>query len=297
MSAVSSIQPDGRLTPGIHKFKCPGITLTYTVKGHGPLLVIQAAGWGISSRYLQIGLAPLESQFTLLYLEPRGSGPSDPPENAEEMSSADMADDLERLRNHLGLERIDLLGHSNGGQIALDYAERYPDSVRKLLLLAHWLSGYNDSANWKRFVEQRRNIPQYKKAIATIEGPRPDTQDEWYQYMLDILPFYVVNIERHFPPFAEAMGIPSLWVNKAQDAADAKRPMDLFTNLHKVKAKTLCLGCEEDPVCTSHVSRVTVDGIKGSECVIIEDCGHFPWIEKPKEFFDVVVRFFGDERE
>lgn len=296
MASLSNNPPDYRLTIGVHKCKCPGITLTYTVKGLGPLVVIQAAGWGISSRYLQIGLQPLESHFTLLYPEPRGSGPSDPPENLDEMSSADMADDLERLRDHLGLETIDLLGHSNGGTIALDYAERYANRVRKLLLLTHWLSGYDDSANWKRFIEQRRDASQYKKSIATIEGPRPDTQDEWVQYMCDMLPFYVVDVDKHFPPFMEAMGVPSLWVNKAQHAADAKRPTDLHANLRKVTARTLCLGCEEDPVTTSHVARVTAEGIEGADCVIIENCGHFPWVEKPEEFFWVVIKFFEDGR-
>jgi len=139
--------------PGIHSFTCPGITLSYTIKGFGQLLIIQAAGWGISSQYLQIGLQPLEAHFTLVYPEPRGSGGSSRPENLSDMSSADMANDIERLRQHLGLEKIDLLGHSNGGTIALDYAERYPDKVQKLLLLTHDLYGYDDSANWQRFIE------------------------------------------------------------------------------------------------------------------------------------------------
>jgi len=88
------------------------------------------------------------------------------------------------------------------------------------------------------------------------------------------------------------MGVPSMWVFEAQKNADEKRQMDLFANLHKVRAKTLCLGCEEDPVCTAHVSRVTAKGIEGAQTHIIAESGHFPWIEKPVEFFDVVIGFF-----
>lgn len=283
-----------RLSLGLHTFKCPSVTLTYTVKGQGPLLVIQAAGWGISSRYLQIGLAALESHFILIFPEPRGSGKSDRPENLEEMSSADMADDLERLRVYLDLPTIDLLGHSNGGQIVLDYAERYPEKVRNLVILTHWLTGYDDSAEWNRFISERRNNPLFIEAVTTIEGSEPDEQEDWYQYMLKVLSFYVFNPPLHFQVFAKAMGIPSLWVYRAQLAADERRPIDLYANLHKVKAKTLCLGCDEDPICTANVTRVTHEGIKGSELVIIKNCGHFPWIEKPEDFFDVVMRFFRD---
>jgi proline iminopeptidase len=120
---------------GAHTLSVPSITLTYTVRGTGPYLFIQAAGWGISSRYLQMGLSTLESQFTLIYPEPRGSGTSSRPENEEDMSDADMADDIERLRLHLGLSQIDLLGHSNGGTIVLIYAERYPDALRRLIVV------------------------------------------------------------------------------------------------------------------------------------------------------------------
>jgi proline iminopeptidase len=281
-----------RFSQGIHNLPAPGITLTYTVKGTGPYLFIQAAGWGISSRYLQDGLSPLESHFTLIYPEPRGSRPSSRPENEEDMSDADMADDIERLRLHLGLMQIDLLGHSNGGTIALAYAERYPDVVRRLILLTHWLSGYDDTTVWNRFLDERRSDPTYTKAVRLIESPnKPDTQDEWYQYLLGTLSLYVVDVPRHYPIFVEAMGVPSLWVNKAQRAANKKKKVEVYHDLHKVKAKTLCLGSAEDPICSANMSRVTAKGIAGAEVVIIEGCGHFPWIERPEDFFGEVVKF------
>ena len=64
-----------------------------------------------------------------MFPEPRGSGGSARPANDDDMSGADMADDIERLRLHLKLKQIDLLGHSNGGTIALAYVERYPLAV------------------------------------------------------------------------------------------------------------------------------------------------------------------------
>lgn len=49
------------------------------------------------------------------------------------------------------------------------------------------------------------------------------------------------------------------------------------------------------PVCSAHVTRVTHAGIKNAELVIIKDSGHFPWIEKPEQFFDVVEKFFKEQ--
>jgi proline iminopeptidase len=132
------------------------------------------------------------------------------------MSDADMADDIEQLRLHLGLKQIDLLGHSNGGTIVLAYAERYSLAVRRLILLTHWLSGYDDSAVWKAFLDKRRDVPYYAEAVKTIESPDPppDEQVVWVRHITKFLSFYVVKPES-YPPFVEAMGQPSRWVDKA----------------------------------------------------------------------------------
>ncbi|KAK4070894.1 hypothetical protein Trihar35433_5361 [Trichoderma harzianum] len=281
------------LSTGIHKFQGLDIELTYTVRGSGPYLIVQAAGWGISSQYLQIGLSPLEAQFTLIYLEPRGSGPSERPQE-DMMSTSDMADDVELLRKYLEFEQIDLLGHSNGGTIALAYAERYPASVRNLILLTHWLEGYDDSQTWQRFLNERKGNPAFSKAIAALEVAETQkfqSQDEWFQNLRVRLSFYPANPEKDYPAFEKAMGEPSWWVYKAQGAADKIKTLDLYAGLDKVKARTLCLGCSEDPICTENVTRVTAEHIPGSQVVIIPECGHFPWIEQPDQFFAAVTEF------
>lgn len=290
--------PQTKISSGVHTFPAPGVTLTYTVKGSGPLLFIQAAGWGISSRYLQIGLATLEEHFTLIYPEPRASGNSARPDNEDDMGTSDMADDIERLRVHLQLDQIDLVGHSNGGTIALAYAERYPTAVRKLILVTHWLAGYDDSAEWKRFLEERRERPAYAKALAAFKATAdrapdapPLSDDEWYKNLVDSLSFYVGDVQNHYPIFVEAMGVPSRWVGKMQSAADKKKPLELYAGLDKVTAKTLCIGCSEDPVCSENASRVTAEGIPGAKLVVVREVGHFPWIEQPDEFFPAIRDF------
>lgn len=238
---------DDPLSIGTHSFTATGAHVTYFVQGHGPLLFIQAAGWGISSRYLRIGLAPLEAHFKLVYIEPRGSGESSRPEKAEDMSDGDMADDLDRLRAHLDVEQMDLLGHSNGGTIALLYAEQHPARVRRLVILTHWLSGYDDSAEWKSFVSQRRRIPVFMNSIAAIEDDtKPADDDAWFAHLRRQLEFYLADPVRHYPAFREAMGRPSRWVNDAQREANKKKKVEAFGVMDKVTAKTLCMGCDED---------------------------------------------------
>ncbi|OZJ01927.1 hypothetical protein BZG36_05322 [Bifiguratus adelaidae] len=154
--------------PGEHAFEANGIKFTYTISGKGPLLVVQVPGWGVGASYLRHTLVSLEQYFSLLYFEPRGNGHSSRPENEEAMSSEHMAIDLEQLRLHLGLQTLMLLGHSNGGCIALGYAARFPERVSKLVLLDHQLMGFRDPESWERFKRARIQDPVYGPALRSI---------------------------------------------------------------------------------------------------------------------------------
>src|SRR5690606_35851185 len=63
----------------------------------------------------------------------RGHGESAAPEGVYSMES--LADDVRKLLDHLGLQRVVLLGHSLGGYVTLAFAERYPERLAGFGLL------------------------------------------------------------------------------------------------------------------------------------------------------------------
>jgi hypothetical protein len=77
-TTCSSEGKDQRLTLGEHVATVNGLRFHYIVAGHGPLVIVQAPGWGIGAAYLENGLAPLKKHFTLLTFDPRGTGGSSP---------------------------------------------------------------------------------------------------------------------------------------------------------------------------------------------------------------------------
>ena len=96
------------------------MTPAYTTAGDGPLLVCHPGGPGRNPQYLR-DLGGLAATRTLLYVHPRA------------VPMPDLADDLEDLRRHLGVERFDLLAHSAGAVVAQVFARRYP--VGRLVLV------------------------------------------------------------------------------------------------------------------------------------------------------------------
>src|SRR4051794_30368683 len=124
-----------------------GRTLAYNVMGDGPMLVCHPGGPGFAGAELG-DLGGLSSSRTLVLVDPRGTGGSD---RAPEYSLDGYAADLEQLRTHLGLERIDLLGFSHGAVVAIHYAARYPDGLGRLVL-AGGLAAFTDDV--KAFAEE-----------------------------------------------------------------------------------------------------------------------------------------------
>src|SRR5262245_47289985 len=72
--------------------------------------------------------ASLDDVAQLVYVDHRGCGRSSDG-NPADYTLDNNIDDLEALRDHLGLSRISLLGSSYGGMVALGYALRYPQRV------------------------------------------------------------------------------------------------------------------------------------------------------------------------
>jgi len=110
--------------------------LFYEVVGStGDPIVVVHGGPGLDHSYLQPGLDALATRNTVIYYDQRGTGRS----NADLVESAINLDsfvqDIEALRVALGYDQVSVLGHSFGALIALEYAARFPESTRALILM------------------------------------------------------------------------------------------------------------------------------------------------------------------
>jgi proline iminopeptidase len=290
------------ITPGDHYFEADDVRFHYRARGSGPVFVAQSVGWGPSAAYLWNLLKPLEARFTVVYFEPRGNGLSGKPSDESKMNSNVMAHDLEHLRKELGLEVFPaLFGHSNGGCIATAYAILYPDRVENLVLMDPEINGDAPTDNFAKFAENRKDDPVYGPALqALISASTNPLQidEEFLELLHKILPYYFTDTSK-VEVLANSMEVDkiplSVWAFLRQAKLDRESPFNHLAEAHKIKARTLILQGSDDAFCSLQRSTELRERIPSSELVVFE-CGHFPVIEKPDEFWKVVNAFFGGPR-
>ena len=115
------------------KMSIRGISLNVKVMGKGYPLVFMHGGPGLDHTSL-LPLKPLLDQFTLVFYDHRCNGRSAGPE-VTSMTWENLTADADALRQALGYEKWAVLGHSFGGNVALEYALRYPQSLSHLILM------------------------------------------------------------------------------------------------------------------------------------------------------------------
>jgi proline iminopeptidase len=266
-----------------------GRTLAYRREGVGPILVCHPGGPGFSSRYFA-DLAGLGDAFTLILLDPRGTGASDP---ASSYATHDYAADLEAVRTHLELEQLDLLGHSHGGVAAAAYAAEHPGWLRRLILANSLVRLHPEEM--EAAMQERSGEPWYDDARAALDqesageyGSEEElaaiTQRFWPMYFArydDVARTYVEQSIAPERPNPDAL----------REFNEAIETWDMRGDLGLIKSPALVITGERDFITGPACSKEIAEGIAGSELVVVADCGHFTFVECPERFRSEVTRF------
>jgi proline iminopeptidase len=279
-------------TPGLSygKFTSHGVKLTYETQGEGDEVVIVVhGGAGLPHEYFHPMLSNLSRYAKLVYFDRRADIQSR--EFPERMASVnEMADDIDALRETLGLNRVTVLGHSFGGTIALNYALRYPASVKRLLLISASAAVENPAAGEKRIVKTLS--PQELAAYGSSEGGTGAAQPcERVRRRYSVLyPHYFHKLV----PYEFDRGVYTVYYDalakKLALAADSS-DLDVRSQLGEINAPVLVVAGRHDLMTTLDQSAELAGGLPRSKLVVMEHSAHFPFFEENYLFTEWVRRF------
>ncbi|MGX4687997.1 alpha/beta fold hydrolase [Streptomyces sp. JNUCC 63] len=148
-----------------------GTRLAYHVSGDGPPVICLPGGPMRASAYLG-DLGGLSAHRRLVLPDLRGTGQSAVPRDPATYRCDRLVDDVEALREHLGLDRVDLLAHCAGANLAALYTARHPERVGRLALITPSVLavGIEVPGEMRRATARlRKGEPWFPAAYAALE--------------------------------------------------------------------------------------------------------------------------------
>ena len=258
-----------------------GRTLAWHERGSGPPLLCHPGGPGCSAEYFG-GLPNLAEERTLLLLDPRGTGDSDRPADRSNYALETYACDVEAVRAHLGLDRIDVLGHSHGGFVTMAWAGAHPDRVGRLVL-ASTAPRFTDAIRTRRSqrVAEHQGQPYFADAMAALRAHQAG------EYRTDEeLARLFERESRALAPLGADSADVMVTLARSGTNADALRHfndhvaggMNLAPGLARVDAPTLVITGAADPMGAAAADELMEALPNGLLAVVPGD--HFPFLER-----------------
>lgn len=233
-----------------------GYHIYYQERGQGAPVLLLHHGLG-STRAWDNLIPTLAQRYHVIVNDRRGYGRSDPRDRFELDFLQRDAEDTAQFLRELGMDRAHVIGHSDGGSIAIYLTALYPDLVRTLVLeAAHaWTQEGMDLPLIALKHEVDKNPPAW---LTLPHGAR------W---------------RKLFDAWIENWTSPG-W-----------REWDIRPLLAKIKAPTLIVQGDRDKFAPVSHAQAIAAGIPHSELWIVPDCGHTPHVEKAEEFQRQVLAF------
>jgi pimeloyl-ACP methyl ester carboxylesterase len=268
--------------------------LAYHLIGRGDPLICLPGGAGRASSYLG-DLGGLSAHRQLVLLDNRGTGDSAIPADPATYRRDRLSHDVEALRKHLGLGRIDLLGHSAGAGIAMSYAGYHPHRLRKLVLLTPALRAVDLTPtvdDWKRHIESRGHEPWFPAAKTALDAMHAGETTP--QTRTAAAPLFYGRWDETAQAHAEAeeherspAAMEGYWAQGAfMPGATRRVLMDLTIPV-------LVYAGGNDPVSPPHRCAELAELIPGAKFVTQPDAGQFPWLDDPRWLVKELTAFLG----
>ena len=283
-----------------------GVLIYYKALGRGQPLVVLHGGPGASHDAFLPYLLPLVRRNRVIFIDERGSGRSQKLEDPAAYTVENMADDVEAVRQGLGLGKISLLGHSYGGVLAQAYALKFPENLTHLILCSTFHSTKKMNEVCKKMKEKmapelRARIEKMEKAGLFGHGKEYEKNRYVAEYMVaawgeGYFPYLYQNHPNpNYDPKSEGNIAWDLyremWGSKGEFVIDGNLTSVEYTDrLSSIKAPTLITVGDHDE-CDPSLSQEMHEKIAGSKLVILPKSGHMTFVDQPSHFLSAVDEF------
>ena len=278
--------------------KVRGTELYFDVDGMGlvpeaskmverPVLFLLHGGPGGDHSSFKTQVASLRDVAQLVFIDHRGSGRSAPADHGTYTLDNNI-EDVDALREYLGLDRISVLGSSYGGMVAQGYAIRHCDRVANLILSATAPS-YRFMDEAKRIVRERGTPDQIRVCQRLWEG-KFESLDQLYEFFKLMGPMYSVKFDPQKFEESWSRGTRNM-VQLNMGFGGFLRTFDFIDQLHKISCPTLVLAGAHDWICPPSQSRIIAERVARAHLKIFANSSHMIAIDEPEPYLSAIRGF------
>lgn len=228
----------------------------------------------------------LANDYKLVFLDMRGSGRSEdvPPYTHEQWTA-----DIEELKTSLGIGQIHILGGSYGGYIALEYAIRYPESVKSVLLRDTAANNKSNDDSIDRALKANLEGLDEEKLRRLFDG-KVESNDELKETFFKLQPLYTVKYDEekvkekidsiyyHYETHNYAFNQNKISFDISEDIKSINVPVLITVGIH-------------DWITPVDCSDLLAKNIPTNTYVKFEHSGHSPHLEENEKFLRHVKEF------
>jgi L-proline amide hydrolase len=274
-----------------------GASTWYRIVGDGeqdgrlPLLCLHG-GPGGSHDYMESMRDLARDGRRVIFYDQLGCGRSPYPDDPSKWTVELFVDEVDAVREALGLDHIHLLGQSWGGMLGMEYALTQPTGVASLVIcdspssMVLWVSEAN-RLRAELPAEVQETLLRHERDGTTDSAEYLAACDVFYDRHVCRVRPYPDYVQRSFDQIAENQVYHTMNGPSEFHCIGTLKDWDVTPRLGEIELPTLIISGAHDEA-TPLISRTVQEGIRGSEWVMFEDSSHMPHVEEPERFLDVV---------
>ncbi len=263
-----------------------GTWIRYNIIGGGPPVLL-VHGWLSSSRIWEQLAARLAQRFTVYTLDLGGFGDSDKPLSGYGVRNGSRL--LYAFCAHFGLTRTNVVAHDLGGDMAVKLAADHPDLVGRLVLVAAPADDQQIDLPTLLWFTTLPVVGPIFYALGRLARPvrrlwmRPFVADP-----SDLTEEVIEDAGRSTPAaVGKTLGVARHEISRGRLARQARI----------IKIPLFLIAGEQDQIVDPQAVSVWARSVDNAEICLLDECGHFPMIERTAEFNAQILAFLtGDER-
>jgi proline iminopeptidase len=273
-----------------------GVRHFYRIVGEGEPFIVLHGGPGMYHDELYPFFLDFARDKKVIFYDQRGNGRSIMKKIDSTTFNVElMVEDLEALRKEFGIEKLNIIGHSWGGLLAMYYGVEYPENLKRLILVDAapvntelLIASYRKQMSMFK-PEELERVQELWESEEFLEGD-PEVHNEAMRLSEGTVFSNKIFIDDYMEvaAFDEVTAKNAVALNEL--ATKMKLSIHVQEKLSNIKCPTLIINGKDDFIVEEAV-QLANQLISNSEVIYIENAGHYPYIENKKSFFDELNQF------